>query len=84
LRLSLRGRSGEEQVVDLAEWLSDATRSVDFEFSFRYFQELEWEFRLPDGFVPERLQVELVPGGRGLAPCRWVLTGPRRVRADVR
>jgi hypothetical protein len=77
LRLSLRGRSGgEEQVVDLAQWLSDATRSVDFEFSFRYFQELEWEFRLPDGFVPERLQVELVPGGQGAGPVSLGLDWP--------
>lgn len=77
VQLLLRGRSGdEEQVLALAEWLSESSRSVDFGFSFRYFQELEWEFRLPEGFVPERLQVELLPGGRDAIPVSLPLEWP--------
>ncbi|HWP94536.1 MAG TPA: DUF6776 family protein [Gammaproteobacteria bacterium] len=44
-------------------------------FSFRYFQDFEGEFMLPDGFVPSRVEIEVTP--RGGTPIRrsyeWVL-----------
>lgn len=38
-------------------------------FSFRYFQEIEAELRLPDGFTPQRVQVE-VRSRNATAPVR--------------
>ena len=31
----------------------------DWEFSFRYFQDFEREIVLPDGFMPERIKIEV-------------------------
>ena len=36
--------------------------SSDIEFQFRYFQKLEGQFRLPDGFFPHSVLVEVVAG----------------------
>ncbi|TVQ43999.1 MAG: hypothetical protein EA371_14290 [Gammaproteobacteria bacterium] len=69
IRLILYGSDADgERSIDLAEWPADETHSVDLGFSFRYFQQLEWEFRLPESFVPSRLRVELRPGGRDAVP----------------
>lgn len=75
MRLSGRDASGE-RTLDLSEWLHDETGSVDFAFSFRYFQELEWEFRLPEGFVPSQLRVELTPSGRNAVPLSHTIDWP--------
>jgi len=37
----------------------------DLQFAFRYFQILEGEVVLPEGFQPERLDVHLDPAGKG-------------------
>ena len=37
----------------------------DLRFAFRYFQILEREILLPEGFVPERVDLHLVPAGKG-------------------
>lgn len=39
-------------------------KSVNSAFRFRYFQKMEGDIRLPDGFVPRTVQVELTPKGR--------------------
>ena len=38
--------------------------SVSDNFRFRYFQKMEGDIRLPEGFVPRNVQVELTPAGR--------------------
>jgi len=43
--------------------------TAELPFSFRYFQRLEPDVRLPQGFVPERLTVELRPGRKGARPA---------------
>jgi len=77
LTMSLSGRDASgERTLDLSEWLYDETGSVDFSFSFRYFQELEWEFRLPEGFAPLQLRVELTPSGRDAVPLTHSVDWP--------
>ncbi len=77
ISLTLSGRdAGGERTLDLSEWLYDETGSVDFGFSFRYFQELEWEFRLPEGFAPSQLRVELTPSGRNAVPLSHSVEWP--------
>lgn len=77
ITLTLSGRDAAgERTLDLSEWLSDETGSVDFGFSFRYFQELEWEFRLPEGFAPSQLRVELTPSGRNAVPLSHSVEWP--------
>ncbi len=39
-------------------------KSVGGSFRFRYFQQMEGDVRLPEGFVPRMIQVELAPNGR--------------------
>ena len=49
-RVPLRARDSEGQ---------------DLQFAFRYFQILEGETVLPEGFTPERLEVHIDPAGKG-------------------
>lgn len=37
---------------------------ADLKFAFRYFQTLETDLSLPDGFAPSRVIVRLIPGSR--------------------
>ncbi len=77
VRLLLYGADADgEHSLDLAEWAADETHSVDLGFSFRYFQQLEWEFRLPEDFTPERLRVELRPAGRDAVPLDHEMDWP--------
>lgn len=39
--------------------------SERWNYGFRYFQDFERELRMPDGFTPQRINVELAPSGRG-------------------
>lgn len=39
-------------------------KSVGGSFRFRYFQQMEGDVRLPEGFVPRMVQIELAPNGR--------------------
>jgi len=39
-------------------------KSVSGSFRFRYFQQMEGDIRLPEGFVPRVVQIELTPKGR--------------------
>jgi len=39
--------------------LSDDIRDYGIKFKFRYFQEIEGDLLLPDGFTPESVEVEL-------------------------
>ena len=48
----------------LADLLIGDNDSKAIGFSFRYFQDFERELMLPDGFVPDRVMVEVSPKGR--------------------
>ncbi|NND59449.1 MAG: hypothetical protein HKN49_04200 [Gammaproteobacteria bacterium] len=61
--LSVEGaRNGAPVTYSLAD-LSPGD-NTPLGFSFRYFQDLEQELVLPEGFVPDRVNVEVSPRGR--------------------
>lgn len=63
LKLELEGRrDGAPASLALNELTPDRQASLDF--SFRYFQNLQSELRVPEGFVPERVNVTLSPSGK--------------------
>ncbi|HUO96810.1 MAG TPA: DUF6776 family protein [Steroidobacteraceae bacterium] len=51
-------RAGRAESLPLSEI---GTSSKVLNFSFRYFQEVETEIELPEGFVPQTVQVEVRP-----------------------
>jgi hypothetical protein len=53
------GRPKELLVSDMAGQQADYLK-----FEFKFFQRIEGRFTLPDGFKPERLQIEVVSSGR--------------------
>lgn len=59
VQASIEGRRGSQ-----VERISLAPRP----FSFRYFENLELALTLPSGFLPERITVEILSGGRNTAP----------------
>jgi hypothetical protein len=64
VNLSVDGaQAGETVSYELGKLVSDS-EPVPMGFSFRYFQNLERDLSLPDGFVPERVNVEVTPNGR--------------------
>jgi len=57
--LSVEGsENGEARTYPLTELLP-ADADVAWPFSFRYFQDFDRQFVLPDGFTPERVHVEV-------------------------
>jgi hypothetical protein len=64
VRLSVDGaRDGEAVTIPFAQLA--AGDDARWAFSFRYFQDFERELVLPDGFEPDRVNVELMPSGSG-------------------
>jgi hypothetical protein len=64
ITLSLEGsQNGEPTVLDLAKLAELSDQQI--KFSFRYFQEIEGAFTLPEGFVPERVEVGASVPARG-------------------
>ncbi len=51
-------RSGSPVTLELASMLPEGEKSA-WPYSFRYFQNFERELRLPQGFVPETVNIEL-------------------------
>ena len=57
--LTLTGmQDGAERSYPYAELLPDDSKQ-EWAFSFRYFQDFDREIVLPDGFVPERIDIEV-------------------------
>ncbi|MDX1454371.1 MAG: DUF6776 family protein [Gammaproteobacteria bacterium] len=64
LKLEVIGeRDGREARLDVAELVMDGADTL--RYSFKYFQDFEGDFRLPDGFVPQRLELTIDPSARG-------------------
>jgi len=60
--LSVEGtRDGESITLDLKELTGEAQNFEPLKFSFRYFQNLQADLVLPDGFAPVRVIVKLTP-----------------------
>ena len=57
-------RDGASVTYDVSELLGSTAEAPKFDFSFRYFQNFEHQLVLPNGFVPQRVNVEVSPKGR--------------------
>lgn len=55
-------REGEPASVSLSDLLEGDT---SLKYSFKYFQNFEGDFRLPEGFSPARVDIVVQPSGRG-------------------
>lgn len=62
--MTVEGAEGGKSVSYDLERLVTDEQPVPIGFSFRYFQNLEREVTLPDGFTPQRVNVEVTPNGR--------------------
>lgn len=61
VKLQIAGvRFGEPETLDLGE-LTAADEITELEYDFRYFQGLEQELALPDGFDPAAVEIEVRP-----------------------
>ncbi|MBT8136958.1 MAG: hypothetical protein KJO54_08110 [Gammaproteobacteria bacterium] len=60
--------NGAPVTYALAELMPQEGKPLDF--SFRYFQDLERDLVLPEHFVPDRVNVEVNPRGRGAKVIR--------------
>jgi len=68
-RLTIEGASGPNAVsLDLAQVSGIA--SGELTFSYRYLQPLEQPVKLPAGFAPARITVELIVARKGVNPVR--------------
>lgn len=69
--LALEGaRDGVPVSYPLSDLLVDDVSGEQIGFKFRYFQNFERELQLPDGFVPNRVMVEVNPKGRSAKVIR--------------
>lgn len=65
--LSVSGeRDGQNTVIKLAQLKVDGPDRLSF--SFRYFQNLDADLRLPSGFAPRSVTVRVRPKGKGAEP----------------
>jgi hypothetical protein len=60
VNINLVGRVQEEQVVYPLRELSDDEDQLDIRLRFKYFQNIEGELALPEGFEPDRIQIAAV------------------------
>jgi hypothetical protein len=73
LELAVEGQlDNGPRSLGLAEISPDGAARLDF--SFRYFQNLESELRMPAGFAPEKLTVTLRPKGKNAKPVEQVFS----------
>ncbi|MGE0583169.1 MAG: DUF6776 family protein [Steroidobacteraceae bacterium] len=59
-------REGGALVLDLAALTAE--KRAEIPFSFRYFENIDPEITLPEGFRPERVSVEVRSARKGVAP----------------
>jgi hypothetical protein len=60
VKVNLIGTDGDEQRILALRDLSAEQDRLDIRLKFKYFQNIEGELVLPDGFIPERLQIAAV------------------------
>lgn len=58
-------QGGAEAIIELAQLLP-AEANKSWPFSFRYFQDFDREIILPDGFTPERINIEVLSKTRSI------------------
>jgi len=57
-------QDGKELTLGLADMIGEKDGEGRLAFSFRYFQNLQADLVLPDGFAPARVTVKLMPNGK--------------------
>ena len=60
VNINLVGSQGEKQMVLPLREVSDQPDQLDIRLRFKYFQNIEGSLMLPEGFVPERVQIAAV------------------------
>ena len=75
LKIEVEGRQGGRPRTLPLEKVSVAGRKA-VKYRFRYFQPVEDEWRFPDGFQPERVNVKAFPAGRRDKPLEWTFGWP--------
>lgn len=60
VNINLVGRVQDEQMVYPLRELSDDEDQLDIRLRFKYFQNIEGELALPEGFEPDRIQIAAV------------------------
>lgn len=60
VNINLVGSQGGEQVIVPLRQVSQEQDELDIRLRFKYFQNIEGSLTLPDGFVPERVQIAAV------------------------
>jgi len=78
VELDVEGTSeGAPVTLNLADLSGQKARKTRLNFSFRYFQNLEADLVLPEGFAPARVKVKLTPQGKSAKPVEksfdWVM-----------
>jgi hypothetical protein len=69
VELNVEGiRDGQELTLGLADLAGQADGDSRLAFSFRYFQNLQADLVLPEGFAPARVTVKLTPNGKSAKP----------------
>jgi hypothetical protein len=57
---TLLGKQGEQAVQFALKDISDDVTVERIKLNFKYFQRIEGEMRLPEGFFPERIELKIV------------------------
>ena len=60
VNVNLVGLQDEEQVILALRDISEAEDELDIRLRFKYFQNIEGELALPEGFQPDRVQIAAV------------------------
>ena len=60
VNVNLVGLRGDEQVILALRDISEAEDELDIRLQFKYFQSIEGELALPEGFQPDRIQIAAV------------------------
>jgi hypothetical protein len=60
VNVNLVGLLDEEQVILALRDISEAEDELDIRLRFKYFQNIEGELALPEGFQPDRVQIAAV------------------------
>jgi len=69
VELNVEGtRDGKELTLGLADMIGQTDGKSVLAFSFRYFQNLQADLVLPEGFAPARVTVKLTPNGKSAKP----------------
>ena len=60
VNVNLIGLQGDEQVILALRDIAETENELDIRLRFRYFQNIEGELTLPEGFQPDRIQIAAV------------------------